>query len=396
MTGRAGGAGALAACMIAAAWIVGSTALAILGFGLGLAALAAWGWAWQIRRGLSVARRPVAAPPVEGEPLRLAIEVSGRRLLASRIEWHEVVGPLGELVAPVGRASTVELLVPGVPRGRYPLGPGSLVVGDPFGLGRLALPVDVGRTLLIRPRVPALDTLFTDSGAWGEGGRRAMLRRPSGLEPHGVREYVEGEPLRAVHWPTSARRGELMMRELEEAPRDTVAVILDVESGAVAGERGRSSLDEAVRVAAGLVRAYAARSRRALLVIGTPRPGVHGVRSLGQDWEDAVDALAGVEPAQDTPLRELVAPRGGLGTIAQLVVVTARPQVVADALVARAAVTRACAVVAVDSATYAGRPPAGASPTLLRLTAAGVAVAVVRNGVPLDEALAGLRVSAVG
>jgi uncharacterized protein (DUF58 family) len=396
MTSRAGGAGVLAVCLIGGAWLVGSTALAILAFGLGLAALATRGWTWLIARGLSVERQPVAAPPVEGGPLRLAIEVSGRRWLASQIEWHDPAGPLGELVTPIGRRSIAQLVVPAVPRGRYPLGPGRLVVGDPFGLGRVEIPVAGRATLLVRPRVPELETLFTDSGAWGEGGRRAMLRRPSGLEPHGVREYVEGEPLRAVHWPTSARRGELMVRELEEAPRENVAVILDVEARAVAGERGDSSFDDAVRVAAGLLRAHAARSRRALLVIGAPQPGIHRVRSLGRDWDEALDALAGVELARDTPLRELVAPRGGLGTVAELVVVTARPEVVADALVARVAIGRRCAVVAVDSPTYVGRPPAGPSPTLLRLTAAGVALAVVRHGVPLAEALGDLRVSAVG
>jgi hypothetical protein len=120
------------------------------------------------------------------------------------------------------------------------------------------------------------------------------------------------------------------------------------------------------------------------------------VRSLGRDWDEALDALAGVEAAHDTPLRELVAPRGGLGTVAELVVVTARPEVVVDALVARVAIGRRCAVVAVDSPTYVGRPPAGPSPTLLRLTAAGVALAVVRHGAPLAEALGNLRVSAVG
>jgi uncharacterized protein (DUF58 family) len=395
MTSRAGGAGVLAACLVVAAWLVGSTALAILGIGLGLAALATRGWTSLIARGLSVERQRVTAPPVEGEELPLAIELRGRRWLASRLEWHEVVGLLGELVVPIGRGSICRLRVPGIPRGRYQLGPGCLVVGDPFGLGRVDIPLAAGTTLLVRPRVPELDTLFTDSGAWGEGGRRAALRRPSGLEPHGVREYLEGEPLRAVHWPTSARRGELMVRELEEAPRENLAVILDVEAGAVAGQPGKSSLDDAVRVAAGLVRAHAARSRRALLVIGTPQPDVHRVRSLGRDWDEALDALAGVEATGNTPLRELVAPRGGLGTVAELVVVTARPEAVADALVARVAAGRRCAVVAVDAPTYVGRPPASASPTLLRLSAAGVALAVVRHGVSLQEALGDMRVSAV-
>ena len=134
-----------------------------------------------------------------------------------------------------------------------------LLVDDPLGLSRLELPVPAAGAVLVRPRVPQLGLLFSDAGSRGDGGRRQPVRRPSGLEPHGVREYVEGEPLRAVHWATSARRGQLMVRELEDAPRDSVAVLLDVERSSIAGPPGDSSLDDAVRAAAGLVRAHAAR-----------------------------------------------------------------------------------------------------------------------------------------
>jgi uncharacterized protein (DUF58 family) len=396
MTIRAGGAGLLAAGVVVAAWLVGSTALAILGVGLVLAALTSRAWVALVTRSLDVARQRPATPPVEGQPLRLAVDVRGRRWLAARLEWRDVVGPLGELVTPVDRSGTARLVVRRAPRGRYALGPGRLVGVDPLGLSRVELAVEEGTAVLVRPRVPELDALFTDSGVWGEGGRRAMLRRPSGLDPHGVRAYIEGEPLRSVHWPTSARRGELMVRDLEEAPCDAIAVVLDVEAHAVAGPPGNSSLDEAVRVVAGLMRTHAGRSRAALLVIAAAQPVVHRVRGLGREWEGALDALAAVEAESGSQLRRLVAPGGMLETTAELVVVTARPEVAADALVVRAAVGRRSALVAIDAPTYAGRPAAPPSPTLLRLAAAGVALAIVREGVPLVEAIGDLRVRAVG
>lgn len=393
---RRGGAGILAVCVLAAAWVVGSTALAVLGLGLALAALATRAWAWLVVGGLSVERLPLERAPVEGEPLRLGVEVRGRRWLAARTDWRDRVGPLGEYSTPVGRGGRSQLVLDRAPRGRYALGPGHLIVRDPLGLSDVELVGGREATVTVRPRVPELETLFTDTGAWGEGGRRALVRRPSGLEPHGVREYVEGEPLRAVHWPTSARRGALMVRELEDAPRDDVAVVLDVDAESDVGRRGDSSLDDAVRAAAGLVRAHALRSRRVLLVIAAPEPDVRRIRSAGHDWEAALDALAAVEAVRATRLRQLIAPRGAFGTIPDLVVVTGRPDVAADALLARAAVGRRSALVAVDTPTYAGRAPAGPSATLLRLAGAGIAVAVVRHGVPLPEALGGLRARAVG
>ncbi len=151
-----------------------------------------------------------------------------------------------------------------------------------------------------------------------------------------------------------------------------------------------------MRAAGGLVRAYAARSRRALLVIGTPAPDLHRVRSLGRDWEAALDALAAVQETPGAPLGSLVAPRGPVGVIPELVVVTPRPEAVVTALVARASLGRSSALVALDTPTYAERAPSSASPTLMRLVGAGVAIAVLRRGEPLVESLGALRVRAVG
>jgi uncharacterized protein (DUF58 family) len=388
--------GALAACVLAAAWLAGSTALAVMGVGLALAALAEGAWRRLVVLGLSVERRPLGGAPIEGEALALEAEVHGRRWLSGHLVWHESVDGLGRRAAPVTSDGRARLVFDTVPRGRFRLGRGALIASDPLGLGRMEIVVGKTSFVTVRPRVPELHTLFTDSGTWGDGGRRALVRRASGLEPRGIREYLEGEPLRAVHWPTSARRGELMVRELEDAPRENIAVVLDVDVGSVAGPPGDSSLDDAVRAAAGLVRAHALRSRQVLLVVAAPDPVLHRVRSVGQDWELALDALAAAEPSHGTSLRQLVAPQSVVGSVPELVVVTGRPEVVADALVARAAVGRSSALVAVDAATYAGRPPARSSPTLLRLAGAGVALVVLRHGTSLSDALSSLRARAVG
>ena len=178
---RSGGAGILALCVLAAAWLLGSTALVILGFGLGLATLAASFWARLVTNGLTVERRPVEGPPVEGDPLLLEAQLDGRRRLASRVEWRDRLGTLGEADALVGPDGRARIRLESVPRGRHRLGPGRLRVTDPLGLTRVEILVDRESTVTVRPRVPQLDTLFTETGAWGEGGRRALVRRPSGL-----------------------------------------------------------------------------------------------------------------------------------------------------------------------------------------------------------------------
>ena len=190
-----------------------------------------------------------------------------------------------------------------------------------------------------------------------------------------------------------------MVRELEDAPRDSVAIVLDVDAGSHAGPRGSSSLDEAVRAAAGLVRAHAARSRQALLVIGTPRAractasGASGAtgrrRSTRLPRVEAVDGSAARRAARR--------PGACSAALPELVVVSARPAVVAEALVARVSRgprERARGRRHADlrrTAAVRSRPP-----TLLRLAGAGVPIAVA----PAWRASRGgsrrLRVRAVG
>src|SRR5256884_9801862 len=90
-----------------------------------------------------------------------------------------------------------------------------------------------------------------------------MTHPPCGVNLHSRREYEQGESLRKVHWRSTAKRGELMVKELEDAPRDEVAVLLDGEASAVVGE----SFDVQVRAAGSLLLAQARRGRRAVLLV---------------------------------------------------------------------------------------------------------------------------------
>ena len=79
-------------------------------------------------------------------------------------------------------------------------------------LGVVAL-INVGLyALLVYPRLADLDEVFTDAGGQTPGGRQLLLRRTTGFELHSVREYEQGESLRRVHWPSTAKRGQLMVK----------------------------------------------------------------------------------------------------------------------------------------------------------------------------------------
>ena len=93
---------------------------------------------------------------------------------------------------------------------------------------RLPRPLAVGPRPLAPPH--PFPELF---GAWGDGAPRPAA---VGDVVRGVRDYVPGDPVRRVHWPTTARRGDLVVKEVEEPGAPRLVVVLDLGGGAAAGE----------------------------------------------------------------------------------------------------------------------------------------------------------------
>jgi uncharacterized protein (DUF58 family) len=278
-----------------------------------------------------------------------------------------------------------------VPRGRHGFAPVRLTITDPFELAEAELSLDERQALVVYPRLTELDRLFFDGGAGPEHGRRLLLRRPVGFELHSVREYQQGESLRRVHWPSTARRGALMVKELEDSPRDEVAVLLDGDAAAVVGSPPDSSFDTAVRVAGSILLAQLRRGRRCVLALNTANREVQTVSSDGPEWQRVLELLAAAEPDASRPAGVLLESGVSPATRSlELVVVTSRIEpALVNRLLGRALTRRAAALVHVDAGSFAGRPHRP-EPALLRLQAAGVPIAVVRQGDDLAVALAGV------
>lgn len=125
--------------------------------------------------------------------------------------WRrEITYPLGALV-----------------RGHHHVGPLRVHCGDAFGL--VDRPVDVGgRTeVLVLPQVHQLATLPGTSGAGASGDTAAHSIGRLGQDDVLVREYLPGDDVRRVHWRSSARWDQLMVRREEQAWEPTVTVLLD-------------------------------------------------------------------------------------------------------------------------------------------------------------------------
>ena len=393
MTSRGRAVLALGLFVYVVAWVFGSRALYPVATGLVFAVALAAGWVRLSSRPPYVRRHGAARATVEGDDVRIELEMEPTSALPPpTLVAHEIPGRLGEhrveLVRVARRRFTGRYQLNRVPRGRYAFETVRLTVEDPFALARAEIVQGEAQALVVYPRLVALERPFFAGGARAQEGRRLLLRRPSGFDLHSVREHTPGESLRNVHWRSTAHRGQLMVKELEDAPRDETAVLLDGEAAAVVGEQPDSTFDTAVRAAGSLLHAQVRRGRRCVLVVNSAAREVQAVASEAGDWQRALEVLAAAEPTATTPAFALL--ESGVNPAArslELVVVTSRVDArLVDRLVQRALSRHGVSLVYVEPASFAGRsaPP---EPLLLRLQAVGIPVAVVRRGADLAAAL---------
>lgn len=371
MTNRGRAVLSLGLLVYVVAWLFGARALYPVACGLLFAVALAVAWVRLSARPPHVRRHGAALDVFEGDDVEIELEVELTAPLAPpTLVALEKPGRLGERAVVLKRKARrrfgASYALQRVPRGRYAFESVRLTVEDPFALARADLVHGERQALVVYPRLVELDRLFSEGGAHAQEGRRLLLRRPTGFDVHSVREHQRGEPLRAVHWRSTARRGQLMVKELEDAPRDEVVVLLDGVP---------EEFDVAVRAAGSILQAHVRRGRRCVLVVNST---AREMQPAG-DWQRTLEVLAGAEPTATIPAFALLEADGGAAARAlELVVVTARVDApLVDRLVHRTLTRRGAALV------YVG----GRDPQLLRVQAAGIPLAVVHPGDDLRTAL---------
>jgi uncharacterized protein (DUF58 family) len=377
-----------------AAWAFGSEALYPIALGLVLAVAAAALWVRYLRRPMQLRRKLGRGERLAGDDVTVSLELDEEGLVPSgALVLRERIARLGERETPLVRRHgrlRGRYTLRRVPRGRYPVEQAEIVIEDPFGLERVSVDIPTGAAILVYPRLVDLDRLFSESGARTPEGRRLLMRRPTGFDLHSVREYEQGESLRRVHWPSTAKRGQLMVKELEDSPRDETAVLLDADRSVVVGESADSSFELAVRAAGSILKSHASRGRRAALLVNGARPVYQRVHSFDGEWQRALGLLAAVEADGHVPAANMLADEAGPAARAvELTIVTSAlsPRLV-ERLAHRALAHHGASLVYVDASTFAAgaatgierRLPPEAAALILRLQRAGVPVVVLRRG----------------
>jgi uncharacterized protein (DUF58 family) len=194
-------------------------------------------------------------------------------------------------------------------RGRYPLGPLSLRLHDPFGMCELRRSFTARDTLTVTPVVTALPSVHL-GGEWtGSGESRSRSLAAAGEDDVATREYRHGDALHRVHWRSTARYGDLMVRREEQPWQSRATLLLDTRRSAHRGDGPGSSLEWAISATAS-IGVHLARGGYAVRLVTDTGASVcsaaHEPDGVGGDFEGLLlDALAVLTPSGAHDLRDV-------------------------------------------------------------------------------------------
>ena len=220
-------------------------------------------------------------------PLRLHDRVQGARGATL------LLAPLG-----AGGSATSTYRLPTDRRGVRRIGPLDVVLGDPFGLVEARTQAAAVDQLTV---LPAVEAIVPPPMAPGDephqASRASRTLAPSGGDLHSLRPYVVGDDLRRVHWRSTARHGDLLVRVDEQPWQGRTTVLLDARQAT----NTAASLELAISAAASVLTAARGRGDGVrLLRMG--RRSVPGL-ALGNAEADAlIEELAALEPDPDESL----------------------------------------------------------------------------------------------
>jgi uncharacterized protein (DUF58 family) len=220
--------------------LLGRSNMLLLVFALMAGPFVVNGWVTlQMLRAMDV-KRVLPGMAFAGHPFSVELRLSNRkRRLSSwmvtvqdRLTFHRGEQAPAVLFARVGPHSEVtgSYLVRPMHRGRYEFGPAQITSQFPLGLMQRSVETGPVEELTVFPRVGRL------TAAW----RRQMLRGDEIIDQswarkgahddefHALREYRSGDSRRAIHWRTTARRSELMVREFQECRDESLRIVLDL------------------------------------------------------------------------------------------------------------------------------------------------------------------------
>jgi uncharacterized protein (DUF58 family) len=276
-------------------------------------------------RGLSVARR-LPAYVFSGDPFAIDYTIeNGRRWFAAlAVFLEDSVVPVDRSIpgaegqAPrvffprVGARSRSRERWQGIAptRGKYEFRDLDLGTRSPFGLVEHRATLAISDQIVVYPRIGQLSRRWFQMQRQATESRRGQRhdRSAQHIEYHGLRDYRSGDSPRWIHWRTSARRNELMVKEFEEQHEHDVAILVDPWLPRTkAPAAARNALEEVVSFAATVcVEICRQQGRRLVLGWTGATPGVRQGPASVKLLHELLEQLAVLRPVSGGGFSELL------------------------------------------------------------------------------------------
>ncbi len=264
-----------------------------------------------VRLPLRITCTPARARIPSGTPLRILLRISNgarRRtvpaadIIDDSADWPGPVLGIGPMMS--GAVVEDHYHLSTARRGWRDVGPLWVEVSDAFGLARRRHRAAPGRRVLVWPRIENLAAWPQSIEDATERRRRARIVAGAETDFHSLRRYEPGDDPHRIHWPTSTRYQELLVRRFETIQRPETLLFLETDAAAAAPEVFERMVSAAAGIAVvaaaetGTVRLLA-RGGLEVRATGTPVPVLDALAVIAQD-------SSGDEP---TPLLPLGAAR---------------------------------------------------------------------------------------
>jgi uncharacterized protein (DUF58 family) len=260
---------------------------------------------------------------------------TGVLLLEDQLPYQ--FGPAARFVVPGlagGDHETLKYELTAATRGRYTIGPLTVRLLDPFGLAQVTSEVAGSSEVIVHPRVEGLSSPGMGGDFASASAARVRRLFTRGEEFYTTREYRDGDDLRKVHWRSSAKRGQLMIRQEEQPWRARALLAVDLRKHAHRGHGEASSLERTISATASMAVRLARSGYELALVTDA---GDRVAPPTGMDQADSIlDFLATVGPSKGASLVPMADQLARLSGEGMLVALLTTPDPEEAAVLARA------------------------------------------------------------
>ncbi|MEO9254722.1 MAG: DUF58 domain-containing protein [Tepidiformaceae bacterium] len=210
------------------------------------------------------------------------------------------------VIIPPKRTRNWMVTTPLVRRGLYDWGPVRITTSDPFGVFKRVRYLGGKQQLLVYP--PVVDLPHFQAPPANLPGEGRFRRRTYYVTPNasGVRQYAPGDGFNRIHWKSTARTGELMVKTFELDPASDIWVVLDLERRVHAGEGDESTEEYGVRVAASVARHYLNNNRPVGFISFGKQLRIIEPERGQQQLTRVLETLATASAVGDAPLGNLL------------------------------------------------------------------------------------------